>query len=145
MVLAGRLPERSNLRSALHKKAEVFQSEGAPSSGIAMFPAEKMAMDMINATEKSSSHILVADDEPLIQRFVSQVLSGDGYNVTSVSSGDEAMKLMERNRFDLIITDIVMPGAHNGLDVLSAARKGDTEYKVIVITGFHTVTSRQVV
>jgi two-component system response regulator AtoC len=48
------------------------------------------------------------------------------------------MELMERNRFDLIIADIVMPGRHNGLDVLSASRKADTEYKVIVITGFHT-------
>ena len=93
---------------------------------------------MINAAGKSPCRILVADDELLIQRFVSQVLSGDGYDVTCVSSGDEAMELMERHRFDLIITDIVMPGTHNGLDVLSAARKADTEYKVIVITGFHT-------
>ncbi len=93
---------------------------------------------MINAAGKSPCRILVADDELLIQRFVFQVLSGDGYDVTCVSSGDEAMKLMEGNRFDLIITDIVMPGTHNGLDVLWTARKSDTEYKVIVITGFHT-------
>ena len=93
---------------------------------------------MVNAAGKSPCRILVADDELLIQKFVSQVLVGDGYDVTCVSSGDEALELMERNSFDLIITDIVMPGTHNGLDVLAAAREGDADYKVIVITGYHT-------
>jgi PleD family two-component response regulator len=54
----------------------------------ATFANEKMKRNRVSAVEKSPCRILVADDELLIQRFVSQVLSGDGYDVTCVSSGD---------------------------------------------------------
>ena len=85
-----------------------------------------------------SGRILVVDDGKPIQNYLTKVLSVAGYQVTCAFSGDQAVRFIGESRFNLIITDVVMPGRLNGLDVLRTARHADPECKVIVITGYHT-------
>jgi CheY-like chemotaxis protein len=60
--------------------------------------------------------ILVVDDEPDIVNLARRILEKEGYSVTSASDGDEALGVLERERIDLVLLDIVMPGK-SGLEV----------------------------
>ena len=92
-----------------------------------------------DASERAS-RILVVDDEEVIRRLLTEVLAEEGYWVTTVSDGQQAIDLLERERFNLIITDMVMPGL-SGIEVLRAAQRIDPLCPVIVLTGYPSVDS----
>jgi len=78
--------------------------------------------------------ILVVDDESAITKMISQALDQSGYACMSAGNGDEALKLMAENAFDVVITDVRMPGM-SGVDLLRIIKeKYDTD--VMVMTGF---------
>ncbi|MFC1683285.1 diguanylate cyclase [Candidatus Zixiibacteriota bacterium] len=79
--------------------------------------------------------VLVVDDEEIVRSFLVDVLSEEGYQVRAVPSGEEAIVLFERETYDLIITDIKMPGT-NGMEVLRSAKTMDPNQNVIVMTGY---------
>ncbi len=79
--------------------------------------------------------ILIVDDEEPIQELLTAILSTQDYDVVCVSRGTEAAKLIQKLGFDLIITDIVMPGRLNGIDVLRIAKETDPLCPVLAITG----------
>ena len=81
------------------------------------------------------SHILVADDEPNIRNTIHDVLRKYGAVVTTAVNGAEAIALIERNRYDLVVSDIKMPDK-SGYDVFAAAHKSATDLPVILMTGF---------
>ena len=81
--------------------------------------------------------LLIVDDEEtltfsLYQTFINAPVECE---VITASSGDEALKRVEENPFDIVITDIAMPGI-NGLDLLSMIKSLNPETKVIVITAY---------
>ena len=90
--------------------------------------------------QERKERILVVDDEIMIQTLLAEVLSEEGYEVTTAGDGKEAIELLEKQPFNLVITDIVMP-VLNGIEVLLAAKRIDIHYPVIVITGYHSVES----
>ena len=92
-----------------------------------------------DASERTS-RILVVDDEEVIRRLLTEVLAEEGYWVTTVSDGQQAIDLLERERFNLIITDMVMPGV-SGIEVLRAAQRIDPQCPVVVLTGYPSVDS----
>jgi two-component system, cell cycle response regulator len=77
--------------------------------------------------------ILVADDEPTIRSVIRQVLEDDGYDVTDVPSGDDALAAFRKCPFPIVLTDIVM-GRMSGLDLLREIKLLDTDALVIVMT-----------
>ena len=79
--------------------------------------------------------ILVVDDNETFRLPLRATLQSAGYEVETASEGGLAVKLHRERPFDLVITDIRMPGL-TGLDVLSAAKKLRGEMPVIVITAF---------
>lgn len=79
--------------------------------------------------------VLIVDDEEIVRSFLLDVLSDEGYQVTAVSSGEEAVRLFKKKSFDLIITDIKMPGT-DGIQVLRAAKERDSNQDVVVMTGY---------
>ena len=85
------------------------------------------------ASSRPSSRILVVDDEESIRDLLERILTGEGYNVTLASSGEQAIDLLGADTFDLIITDSKMPGV-GGLAVLAAANRVDPPLPVIVIS-----------
>lgn len=81
--------------------------------------------------------VLIADDEPLMLRFMSNLLKRHGKEVSLAENGKEAIQLLEKESFDLIITDMKMP-MKDGLDVLKCA-KGNA--LVVLATAHGTVES----
>jgi len=82
-----------------------------------------------------TASILVVDDEPAIQDILTWALSADGYRVTTAGNGEEALARVEREEFDVIVTDIVMPGI-DGLEVLERSRVLSPRAAVIVMTAY---------
>jgi len=82
----------------------------------------------------SSQSVLVVDDEEGIRQAVSLVLESAGYAVVCAVDGQEAFSILERRRFDLVITDMLMPG-RDGLELLSVVKKIGQRTKVLVMSG----------
>lgn len=82
--------------------------------------------------------LLVVDDEEIIRVLLTEILTEDGYQVTTAKDGIEGIELLKQNRYDLIISDMIMPGK-NGIEVLQEAFKVDPEYAVVMITGYPSV------
>jgi len=90
-------------------------------------------------TQASSRvNILVCDDEPTLRAVLTQVLSEDGYDVTSAASGEEALALFRSNPFPIVLTDIVM-GAMSGLELLREIKLIDPDTVVILMTSHATL------
>lgn len=89
---------------------------------------------------KSRARVLVVDDEHLMRRMVRSILVKEGYSVTQAVDGDDALAKLEKSRFDIVITDINMPGS-DGFQLLSAIRQANPEIGVIVMTGFGDSTT----
>jgi two-component system, cell cycle sensor histidine kinase and response regulator CckA len=83
--------------------------------------------------------ILLADDEALVRVLVERVLSGQGWQVTAVSSGSEAVKAWEASHdpFDLVILDVNMPGL-NGYDAYCEICRGHPRPRCLFVSGYAT-------
>jgi two-component system response regulator (stage 0 sporulation protein F) len=79
--------------------------------------------------------IVVADDDQNVRILFNDVLSEEGYEVTGVASGTEAIREVEKATPDLLILDIKMPEMH-GLEVLERLRRVNHELPVIVCTAY---------
>lgn len=82
--------------------------------------------------------VLVVDDEMIVCESCKRILDEDGYIVEIALSGMEAFEKMKENTFDVVLTDLKMPGI-DGMEVLKTLRKEYSETIVIIITGFATV------
>ena len=82
--------------------------------------------------------VLVVDDEQDIRDASERILSRVGYHVQKASRGDEALDILNKERVDILLLDLKMPGM-DGLEVLERIRKQNTQIQVIVITGYATV------
>jgi two-component system response regulator PilR (NtrC family) len=81
---------------------------------------------------------LVVDDEETIREFLAEILGGMGFGVDCASRGEEAVEKIWSESYDLVLTDIRMPGL-DGMKVLETARSCSPETAVIVITGFGSI------
>jgi CheY-like chemotaxis protein len=79
--------------------------------------------------------ILVVDDQPFICQIMAQYLAQDCHQAQTAGGGEEALKLIGAEKFDLVITDQAMPDMSGG-QLAEAARKIDPELRVILLTGF---------
>ncbi len=82
--------------------------------------------------------ILVVDDEDMIRDLCHHVLTAEGYQVTTVSNGKEALEELGRTPADLMITDIKMPGI-DGLDLFEQVKERNHDLVTIFITGHGTL------
>jgi len=84
--------------------------------------------------------ILVVDDEKSQREILEMILSGEGYDVTTASSGEAAMKFVADRHFDLVLTDLKMTGM-SGLDLLKQLTDFDKSIIVLLLTAHGTVDS----
>ncbi len=94
-------------------------------------------------TTPEPRRILVVDDEPHIRRVLSAVLGSRGYEVMMASDGTEGLDEFETEEIDLVILDLMMPGA-NGLEILSKIRTNQhrADTPVIILTAKGQDTDR---
>jgi two-component system, cell cycle response regulator CpdR len=79
--------------------------------------------------------ILVADDEPSVRQFVERALNYAGYAVTAVPDGNAALEALTKRKYDLLLTDIVMPD----LDGIALALKVAKDYpdtRILMMSGY---------
>jgi two-component system nitrogen regulation response regulator NtrX len=86
----------------------------------------------------AGEHILVVDDEPAIQTALRGVLEDEGYRVTTVGNGDDALRLVTEDGPDVVFLDIWMP-KKDGLDTLADIKRARPEAPVIMISGHGTI------
>lgn len=79
--------------------------------------------------------ILVADDEAMMRNLILKILETQGYQVTVVSSGDEALEKLKTENYDLLMTDVKMPGM-TGFDLLKQVKAEWPGMAVIIMTGY---------
>ncbi|MDD5674746.1 MAG: response regulator [Chitinivibrionales bacterium] len=84
--------------------------------------------------------LLVVDDEKAICTILGQYLQKNNYTVFTAGSGDEALKIIEQNKIDLVLTDIKMPGM-SGVELLKWIREHNRSIPVLITTGFPTLDS----
>jgi two-component system cell cycle response regulator CpdR len=82
--------------------------------------------------------ILLAEDDSSMREYLQRALTRVGYDVDAVGCGTEALPLLEAGRYDLLLTDIVMPEM-DGIELAQKASAGDPEIRVMFITGFAAV------
>lgn len=85
--------------------------------------------------------ILLAEDDKVMREYLARALERSGYAVTAVDRGTAALPLIEAERFDLLLTDIVMPEM-DGIELAQKASEIAPEMRVMFITGFAAVTLR---
>jgi len=78
--------------------------------------------------------ILIVEDDRFFRDMFSDLLSGQGYEVDCAASGEEGVKMLMERPFDLVITDLVMPGI-DGMGILARAKERDPSIDVIMVTG----------
>ena len=84
---------------------------------------------------EKTSHILVVDDELSMRELLELMLNREGYRVTCAEDGRKAVRLLEKNRYDLLLCDIKL-GDISGLDVLRASKKSSQDTVVILISAY---------
>jgi two-component system response regulator AtoC len=87
---------------------------------------------------KTSAHLLVVDDDPVTIDLLKEVLSKEGYEVSTALSGEEAIRRGMGNHFDIVITDVRM-GEKDGMEVLRFLKKNTPDTTVIMITAFGSI------
>ncbi len=85
--------------------------------------------------------ILLVEDEPHVRRFVSTQLAGLGYSVVEADAGAPALDILRSTPdFDLLFTDLLMPGGMSGFDLVQRAREFAPHLKVLLTTGYAAET-----
>lgn len=85
--------------------------------------------------------ILLAEDEEAMRAYLARALQNAGYEVVAVDRGTEALPLLEREHFDLLLSDIVMPEM-DGIELAQICSEVSPRTKVMFITGFAAVSLR---
>lgn len=86
----------------------------------------------------TNKHILVVDDEPAFRKMLSDLLEGVHYSVDVAADGEQALQMVSKSEYDLVITDLSLPKM-NGTQVLAAVKRACPDTPVILITGYATV------
>jgi DNA-binding NtrC family response regulator len=89
-------------------------------------------------TEKPS--ILVVEDEAKMRRLLELELADQDFHAQTVADAETALKLLNTNQFDLIVTDLKLPGM-SGIEFLQAVKRANAAIPIIIMTAFGTVES----
>lgn len=87
--------------------------------------------------------ILIVDDEPMLREIMSEWMASEGYSVLTAKNGADALRVLEANRVDAIVTDVRMP-VMDGITLLRTLKaSADNATPAIVVSGFSDITLRE--
>lgn len=87
-------------------------------------------------TDTPTARVLVVDDEPELCALSSDWLESLGYSVSTTHSPAQALDLLQQERFDVLFTDVVMPGGMDGLELARKAREMQPDLRVLLASGY---------
>lgn len=137
LIKAGKIPAVRVGRQWRFRKRDIdaWLESSRPASGGLMLPEDRQG-----AGGNERPRILVVDDEQAVRDLLSKTLTMADYDVDSADDGPSAIEKMRAVEYDLLITDLKMPGM-DGLSVIREARKLSADLRVIIITGYSTEAS----
>jgi len=114
----------------------------APSTRRTDRPGDQPGRDPLSIPPevKASIRILIVDDERTLRESCASVLQMDGFHVTLIGRGEEALEAVRRRKFDIILVDLYMSQS-SGMDILRSALELNPDSIVVVMTGNPSVTS----
>jgi PAS domain S-box-containing protein/excisionase family DNA binding protein len=80
-------------------------------------------------------NVLIVDDDPAILEMLSDIVSREEYKAVAVESGEKALEELQKQQFDLIFLDLLLPGM-SGLEILKALKKTGIQVSVAILTGY---------
>lgn len=87
----------------------------------------------MNENEKGT--ILVVDDDPVVIKSCERILKSDGYSIDSAINGQDAINILHKKDYDLVVTDLKMPEV-NGIDLIKWLRNSKPQTGIVIITGY---------
>jgi len=87
------------------------------------------------AMERSGEHLLIVEDDPEMRDLLRKVLEKEGYRVSVSGDGHQALIALDRETFDLVVTDMLMP-CDGGLELLETVHRTHPSLPVIIVTAF---------
>lgn len=105
------------------------RSHAVPGNEEAAFPPER-------SQRLAGLRVLLVEDDPDLNRLVGEMLEELGMQVVSASSADEGRELQARSPIDAVLSDMVMPGKMDGLDLARSLRAARAELPIVLMTGF---------
>src|SRR5580692_3842932 len=84
----------------------------------------------------ASTKILLVDDDEILNTIMRSLLEREGFDVTVASSVADALKLISSEQYDVLLSDLHMPGAADGLTVISAMRHVNPKAIALLLSGF---------
>lgn len=91
--------------------------------------------DASGGPQDTKLRILVAEDEEAVREFVVRALQSQGYEVTAVVDGSEALRELRKDEFDVLVSDIVMPEI-DGISLALMAGKESPDMPIVLMTGY---------
>jgi len=88
--------------------------------------------------QEDTIHILVVDDEKIMQDSLSRILAKEGYQVQPAASGEEALEKFDIAPFDIVLLDIKMPGI-GGIETLRRLKEMDPGVTILIVTGYPSI------
>jgi len=88
----------------------------------------------------AKARVLAVDDQRYFRELIDGVLSDEGYEVVTVESGDEALHVLERVDFDVVITDLAMPGM-DGVELVRRIKERKPDQEIVIVSGISDVNS----
>ena len=106
-------------------------------------PPEPSAPVRAPATQPGSARVLVVDDSAVARAKLRKLFEGAGYLVETATDGNEALDVLNRSRFEVLVTDLEMPNM-NGIELIAAVQGNmDTEdLPIVAITGHDELHAR---
>jgi len=89
-------------------------------------------------TDTGKKAILVVDDEITVCKSIRKALVSEAYDIDVAISGEEALRMEEKKKYDVMIVDLMMPGI-SGLDLLKSLKAKNPSVQVIMVTGYPTM------
>ena len=90
--------------------------------------------------DNNSISILIVDDDINYRTILFDYLKSEGYDVVSVGSAEEAINKLEKDFFNIIISDLKLPGK-SGIDLLNTVKSRSKDAEMIILTAFGSVDS----
>jgi two-component system, cell cycle response regulator CpdR len=103
-----------------------------------VYGSAKMVLTGDSKAGRFMAHILLAEDDESLRKFLAQALVRAGHAVTDFGDGGDAYECLKGTNFDLLLTDIVMPGM-DGIELAKRAAELNNGVKIMFITGFAAV------
>jgi excisionase family DNA binding protein len=144
LLKAGRIPAVRVGRQWRFRRADLdawLENQRPRTIGRAAAPpmASRQAEPHVSSPTQSK-RVLVVDDEPSIRELLSRTLALAEYEVDAVPDGETAASRLRTERYDLLMTDLRMPGM-DGLSLIRAARRFHPSLPIVIITGFSSEAS----